>query len=152
MHFTIPCAPPRRTTPHLKAPRRHLTHRCLHAQPSVCLSIHPVSITRFPLTRLSPGSGLLRNPFFHRSLRFSRVWVPKDGKQILWWRPGVGSLVPGHVYLRVMCRCRTCTIHTHCTVSCWCTLMHVQLITCLACLHGCSVSIRASYRSICNDE
>ena len=29
-------------------------------------SIHPVSITRFPLTRFSPGSGLLRNPFFHR--------------------------------------------------------------------------------------
>ena len=28
--------------------------------------VHPVSITRFPLTRFSPGSGLLRNPFVHR--------------------------------------------------------------------------------------
>ena len=28
--------------------------------------LHPVSITRFPLTRFSPGSGLLRNPFVHR--------------------------------------------------------------------------------------
>ena len=28
--------------------------------------LHPVSITRFPLTIFSPGSGLLRNPFFHR--------------------------------------------------------------------------------------
>ena len=30
------------------------------------LAIHPVSITRFPLTRFSPGAGLLRNPFCHR--------------------------------------------------------------------------------------
>ena len=28
--------------------------------------VHPVSITRFPLTRFLPGAGLLRNPFFHR--------------------------------------------------------------------------------------
>ena len=28
--------------------------------------LSPVSITRFPLTRLSPGAGLLRNRFFHR--------------------------------------------------------------------------------------
>ena len=28
--------------------------------------LHPVSITRFPLRRLSPGAGLLRNPFVHR--------------------------------------------------------------------------------------
>ena len=28
--------------------------------------VHPVSITRFPLTRFSPGAGLLRSPFFHR--------------------------------------------------------------------------------------
>ena len=28
--------------------------------------IHPVSITRFPLSRFSPGAGLLRNPFVHR--------------------------------------------------------------------------------------
>ena len=27
--------------------------------------LHPVSITRFPLTRFSPGAGLLRNPFVH---------------------------------------------------------------------------------------
>ena len=26
----------------------------------------PAFITRFPLTRFSPGSGLLRNLFFHR--------------------------------------------------------------------------------------
>ena len=42
--------------------------------------VHPVSITRFPLSRFSPGAGLLRNPFFHRQwLRFSRGWVRKDG-------------------------------------------------------------------------
>ena len=29
-------------------------------------SVHPVSITRFPLTIFSPGAGLLRNPFVHR--------------------------------------------------------------------------------------
>ena len=35
--------------------------------------IHPVSITRFPLRRFSPGAGLLRNPLFTLStLRFSR--------------------------------------------------------------------------------
>ena len=28
--------------------------------------VHPVSITRFPLTRFSPGAGLLRDPFVHR--------------------------------------------------------------------------------------
>ena len=28
--------------------------------------LHPVSITRFPLSRFSPGAGLLRNPCFHR--------------------------------------------------------------------------------------
>ena len=27
--------------------------------------LHPVSITRFPLTRFSPGAGLLRNPFVY---------------------------------------------------------------------------------------
>ena len=31
----------------------------------VIIVIHPVSITRFPLTRFSPGSGL-RNRFVHR--------------------------------------------------------------------------------------
>ena len=30
------------------------------------LLLHPVSITRFPLTRFSPGAGLLRHPFVHR--------------------------------------------------------------------------------------
>ena len=30
------------------------------------LYIHPVSITRFPLRRFSPGAGLLRNRFVHR--------------------------------------------------------------------------------------
>ena len=29
-------------------------------------AIHLVSITRFPLSRFSPGAGLLRNPFVHR--------------------------------------------------------------------------------------
>ena len=46
--------------------------------------IHPVSITRFPLTRFSPGSGLLRNPCFTLSTpRFSRVWVRKDGNLVM---------------------------------------------------------------------
>ena len=45
--------------------------------------IHPVSITRFPLRRFSPGAGLLRNRFFHRQwLRFSRGWVRKDGNLV----------------------------------------------------------------------
>ena len=45
--------------------------------------LHPVSITRFPLTRFSPGCALLSNPFFHRQrLRFSRVWVRKDGNLV----------------------------------------------------------------------
>ena len=46
-----------------------------HAMPSCAMlrrvllrraTLHPVSITRFPLTRFSPGSGLLRNRFCHR--------------------------------------------------------------------------------------
>ena len=42
--------------------------------------LHPVSITRFPLGRFSPGAGLLRYVFFHwQPLRFSRGWVRKDG-------------------------------------------------------------------------
>ena len=42
--------------------------------------VHPVSITRFPLRRFSPGAGLLRNPLFIGSgVRFSRGWVRKDG-------------------------------------------------------------------------
>ena len=31
--------------------------------------LHPVSITRFPPRRFSPGAGLLRNPFVHRPWR-----------------------------------------------------------------------------------
>ena len=30
------------------------------------LRLHPVSITRFSVKIFSPGSGLLRNPFFNR--------------------------------------------------------------------------------------
>ena len=55
--------------------------------------LHPVSITRFPLSRFSPGAGLLGNPFFtlyifsvYRTFSvldifsgFSRGWVRKDG-------------------------------------------------------------------------
>ena len=45
-----------------------------------CSGVHPVSITRFPLRRFSPGAGLLRYVFCHREwLRFSRGWVQKDG-------------------------------------------------------------------------
>ena len=32
----------------------------------VLLCVHPVSITRFPLRRFSPGAGLLRNPCVYR--------------------------------------------------------------------------------------
>ena len=46
--------------------------------------LHPVSITRFPLSRFSQGAGLLRNPFFTLStLRFSRGWVRKDGNLVM---------------------------------------------------------------------
>ena len=39
--------------------------------------LHPVSITRFSVTRFLPGSGLLRNPFFIGSgVIFSRVSFP----------------------------------------------------------------------------
>ena len=31
----------------------------------MCICIHPVSITRFPLSRLSPGARVLRNPFVY---------------------------------------------------------------------------------------
>ena len=45
--------------------------------------VHPVSITRFPLTRFSPGSGLLRNPLFYTiNDNISRVWVRKDGNLV----------------------------------------------------------------------
>ena len=47
-------------------------------------TIRPVSITRFPLSRFSPGAGLLRNPFFTLStLRLSRGWVRKDGNLVM---------------------------------------------------------------------
>ena len=45
----------------------------------LCVYI-PVSTTRFPLSRFSPGAGLLRYVVFHwQRLRFSRGWVRKDG-------------------------------------------------------------------------
>ena len=31
----------------------------------IYILLHPVSITRFPLRRFSPGAGLLRNPFIY---------------------------------------------------------------------------------------
>ena len=34
----------------------------IHSGATTCL--HPVSMTRFPLSRFSPGAGLLRNPLF----------------------------------------------------------------------------------------
>ena len=47
-------------------------------------ALHPVSITRFPLSRFSPGAGLLRIHFFTLStLRFSRGWVRKDGNLVM---------------------------------------------------------------------
>ena len=57
--------------------------RCLGSADAAPRSIHPVSITRFPLTRFSPGAGLLRNPFVTlATLRFSRGWVRKDGNLV----------------------------------------------------------------------
>ena len=44
-----------------------LSRRARTRSTSACL--HPVSITRFPLRRFSPGAGLLRNPFVHRLWR-----------------------------------------------------------------------------------
>ena len=47
-------------------------------------TIHPVSITRFPLSRFSPGAGLLRYVFFTLStVRLSRGWVRKDGNLVM---------------------------------------------------------------------
>ena len=40
------------------------THVCTRSRTHVT-HVHPVSITRFPLRRFSPGAGLLRNPFFY---------------------------------------------------------------------------------------
>ena len=60
--------------------RRDENPQCLRRLPM----LHPVSITRFPLTRFSPGAGLLRNPFVTLStLRFSRGWVRKDGNLLM---------------------------------------------------------------------
>ena len=44
----------------LAAPRGALPERARGGR-----AVHPVSITRFPLSRFSPGAGLLRNPFFY---------------------------------------------------------------------------------------
>ena len=41
--------------------------------------VHPVSITRFPLRRFSPGAGLLRNPFVHRWQDFPGAGSKKTG-------------------------------------------------------------------------
>ena len=38
----------------------------LHSVYDRRVRVHPVSITRFPLSRFSPGAGLLRTPFVHR--------------------------------------------------------------------------------------
>ena len=40
-------------------------------------SIHPVSITRFPLTRFSPGAGLLRNLFYTINAKIFQGLGPK---------------------------------------------------------------------------
>ena len=46
--------------------------------------IHPVSITRFPLSRFSPGAGCSGIHLFTLStLRFSRGWVRKDGNLLM---------------------------------------------------------------------
>ena len=56
----------------------------VHRRDSRGPALHPVSITRFPLSRFSPGAGLLRNPFFTLStLRLSRGWVRKDGNLVM---------------------------------------------------------------------
>ena len=63
----------------LRHPFRHLTAPFCFCV--FCMgSLHPVSITRFPLRIFSPGAGLLRYVFVHwQRLRFSRGWVRKDG-------------------------------------------------------------------------
>ena len=59
--------------------------------------LHPVSITRFPRRRLSPGAGLPRNPLFRRKwLRLSRGWVRKDGNLLT------------ETGCSIMCTCSTC--------------------------------------------
>ena len=69
----------------------------LHAACGPPPVIQPVSITRFPLTRFSPGAGLLRNPFVHRQwLRFSRGWVRKDGNLLTETRCIISSLPYSH--------------------------------------------------------
>ena len=61
----------------------HALRRRRHACRMLHYHLHPVSITRFPLSRFSQGAGLLRSPFFTLStLRFSRGWVRKDGNHI----------------------------------------------------------------------
>ena len=50
---------------------------CVHVY---VLYLHPVSITRFPLRRFSPGAGLLRYAFFIGSgVIFSRAGSEKTG-------------------------------------------------------------------------
>ena len=69
LHIFRPCAAPPGSPPPVAA-----SGSC----------IHPVSITRFPLSRFSPGAGLLRNTFFTLSmLNSSRGWVRKDGNLVM---------------------------------------------------------------------
>ena len=42
------------------------TYIYIHIHTHLLGIVHPVSITRFPLRKFSPGAGLLRNPFVHR--------------------------------------------------------------------------------------
>ena len=55
---------PARTSSTCELPAALIRSAKLFYKPSWAWAwVHPVSITRFPLTRSSPGSGLLRNPF-----------------------------------------------------------------------------------------
>ena len=57
--------------------------------------VHPVSITRFPLTRLSPGSGLLRNPFLSQVAKIFQGLGPKRRKSCNGDRVYIPSWVSG---------------------------------------------------------
>ena len=82
------------------------------ARNSIISKLHPVSITRFPLTRLSPGSGLLRNRFLHwQRLRFSRVWVRKDGNLVTETGCIVQSITLCHMMSQYVFNVFQCTIY-----------------------------------------
>ena len=86
-------------------------------------AIHPVSMTRFPLSRFSPGAGLLRNPFVHRwRLRLSRGWVRKDGNLVTETGCTHGSFLSlslySYIYMYIyiyiyICRCVYIYIYTY---------------------------------------